>query len=522
MTTSNEFQFPTTGLRVKNRATLLAIDDVSLPLRKALCYTMTKPEVRQEPVLEARREDPNAPDNLATHFYGTVLHDQGKFRMWYYAVHLGENPDWPEAMRVQRKKVDASDLWQGPICYAESEDGIHWERPNLGQVKFKGSTDNNCIKLPHLQICEAHVIRDDDDPDPARRYKLAYWVQDEENIRAYPSLCCAVSPDGLHWTVSNNDPTDMFFEGGSFYKHNGYYIVNGQAFCSFTRSEGDTDTGRHGIAMLSNDFDNWIQEWGVSFVLPEPVDHDKRGPGKPYDQVHLGTGAVSYGNVAVGLYALWHDKPEFPDISADFGLVVSNDGIAFREPEKGYIYLAAEDSMPRQHPTKPMNTILCQGNGILNVGDETRIYHGRWRNVGWDPANADLMHDYHAEVALATIPRDRWAGLGLYKRATGIDTNNGGAWTCPITLPEGDWSLALNADGVAGLSVEIADERFNLLPEFSGENSATAQAGDGLDVPVKWPKGNLAELNGKTVRFRFRFQRSDGVEPMLYAANLTA
>ena len=30
-----------------------------------------------------------APDDLAAHFYGTMLHDAGKFRMWYYADHIG-------------------------------------------------------------------------------------------------------------------------------------------------------------------------------------------------------------------------------------------------------------------------------------------------------------------------------------------------------------------------------------------------------------------------------------------------
>ena len=30
-------------------------------------------------------------------------------------------------------------------CYAESPDGIHWERPGLGFVEYDDSTDNNII-----------------------------------------------------------------------------------------------------------------------------------------------------------------------------------------------------------------------------------------------------------------------------------------------------------------------------------------------------------------------------------------
>ena len=41
---------------------LLAIDDASLPLRSNLCYYLTKPSVRQEPVLTPSRDDPDAPE----------------------------------------------------------------------------------------------------------------------------------------------------------------------------------------------------------------------------------------------------------------------------------------------------------------------------------------------------------------------------------------------------------------------------------------------------------------------------
>ncbi len=84
--------------------TFLAIDDVSLPLRKNVCLYLSKPTVRPEPVLAPSSPESNAPDNLAAHFYGTVLHDAGKFRMWYYACHRGKNPDWPPSKMQQAAK----------------------------------------------------------------------------------------------------------------------------------------------------------------------------------------------------------------------------------------------------------------------------------------------------------------------------------------------------------------------------------------------------------------------------------
>src|SRR5690606_21056757 len=129
------------------------------------------------PVLAPSRDDPNAPDFLAAHFYGTVLFDEGRYRMWYYPVSHGK---------------DYRDILQGPVCYAESQDGITWTKPALGQVNYKGSLRNNAILLPEDNIEGVHVIRDDDDPDPKRRYKMAY----NPRVDGAYTIQTATSPDG--------------------------------------------------------------------------------------------------------------------------------------------------------------------------------------------------------------------------------------------------------------------------------------------------------------------------------------
>ena len=52
---TTRFVFPNTGIAV-SQGTLLAIDDVSLPLRRNLCYYLTKPTVRPEPVLTPEKD----------------------------------------------------------------------------------------------------------------------------------------------------------------------------------------------------------------------------------------------------------------------------------------------------------------------------------------------------------------------------------------------------------------------------------------------------------------------------------
>lgn len=485
---------------------LLAIDDLSLPLRKNLCLFLSKPTVRPEPVLLPERDNPDAPDNAAAHFYGSVLHDGDKYRMWYFACHWGDPHSTGHALDAIEGPLVA-----GPVCYAESDDGISWTKPALGQVEWRGSRRNNIIRLDTLNNEGVQVIKDEQDPDPARRYKMAYSYYPAN--RAFWTIRTATSPDGLNWTVGADLPFDEFIEHGSFYEFDGLYYINGQMH---GRSEGGHSSCRQAYAIVSPDFDNWLSESGQSFLVPEPSDPDERGDCKPYDQAHVGVGAANFGNVLVGLYCIWHNA-SFPTeddwfgmgaSSGDFGLVVSNDGLHFREPVKGHVFLHRKDSRPILPDDVRYATVLCQGNGILNVGDETRIYHGRWANT------ADIK-DYYGEIALATLPRDRWGALGLFP-----DANEGSVWTAPMILPAG-CTLSLNADGADGMRVEVADERFNLLPAFSGANAGRASTAEGLDCPVAWTGQSLDVLSGHTVRFRVTVARLGAVEPRLYAVYLS-
>jgi hypothetical protein len=255
-----------------------------------------------------------------------------------------------------------------------------------------------------------------------------------------------------------------------------------------------------------------MQEAGESFLLPEPANPNDRGLDRPGEQVHLGVAPMGMGNVLVGLYAQWHARSFAGDwfgratTSADWGLVVSNDGQHFHETVKGHVFLHRNDSRPVVSPDVRHETVLCQGNGIINVGDETRIYHGRW-------VNSEKLENYYADIGLATLPRDRWGALGLYPRAT-----EGSVWTAPMSLGKAGCKLLLNAEGVRGMRVEIADEKFALLPEYSGDNAGFSRSTDGFDCAVKWPKASLDALVGKTVRLRICLKKGEHAEPRFFAA----
>lgn len=89
--------------------------------------------------------------------------------------------------------------------------------------------------------------------------------------------------------------------------------------------------------------------------------------------------------------------------------------------------------------------------------------------------------------------------LGLVASNDGIHFREPGA--TPVSLPEVGGELRVNADGVAGLAVDLLDDRLQPIPGFAG---GTVTGPDGLDCPVRWQGYALTERGGQRVRVQVR------------------
>lgn len=127
--------------------------------------------------------------------YPNVLYDEeaGLYRC-YYTLFI-EDEDSRLADRRERSRRDyipRPDRAPG-LAYAQSRDGIHWEKPSLGRVQWNGSAQNNII------FAYAHgtgVMIDQRDPDKSRRYKMVTKM-DQPGTQAY--MAVSFSSDGLDW-----------------------------------------------------------------------------------------------------------------------------------------------------------------------------------------------------------------------------------------------------------------------------------------------------------------------------------
>lgn len=287
-------------------------------------------------------------------------------------------------------------------------------------------------------------------------------------------------------------------------------------------SENATPNSRQGRAHISYDFETWSQAQAEALLLPEPLDLSQRGGFGPYDQVHVGIGTANYNNVTVGLYGLWHNQPDFRDITCDLTLAVSNDGLHFRQVVQGMPYIDHRDSPLSVHKTSIPQSILTQGNGIVSVGDKTLIYHGRWTSggllgkpteTGTYELHTDKMHEYYSEIALAEIPRDRWGGLGVFP-----NSSEGHAWTAPVRLPhsKNGFHISLNGTALENITVDIATHDMQIIEDY---RNGKASAGDGFDSLVSW-ENDIQKLAGEKVRLRIHFKRENNLDARLYAINI--
>lgn len=80
------------------------------------------------------------------------------------------------------------------LCYAQSEDGVHFVKPSLGLIEFDGNKDNNIL------MRYAHgtgVFLDKEEKDLEKRYKLVTKI---EYCAARHYMAVAFSKDGIHFS----------------------------------------------------------------------------------------------------------------------------------------------------------------------------------------------------------------------------------------------------------------------------------------------------------------------------------
>jgi hypothetical protein len=514
---------------------LFPFDDYSIPLTYGLTYNLVQGH-REGVVL---RPADSGPDSQHIINHGSVVEVDGEFRMWYLCAGDQDPPVFPE-----RESDGGTDTERAVfrVCYAVSRDGINWERPALGLVKYGADSKNNLVDLPigDYRMVGLVVIDDPADPVPERRFKMAFYSRKYLN-----RVAVAFSPDGLRWKESPFNPvTKDGTEIHGLTKFEGAYYVNGHA------GSPRASRGRRMVTYMSYDFEHWTDATALSFErkggeIPLPW------RGIAGEQVHTGASLWNRGNVILGFYGMWHGHPSDDRrmVTMDLGLVVSNDALHFKEPVPDFRIIAAnEEGEIVTHTYFPrlgdagggslFGLALTQGQGWANVGDQTLYWYSVWSQ---------------GRIRLATWPRDRFGyfevpseirermelppprgglrangdRLELLKRPTPASP-----WSevsphfvsYPIRLDGSGYKVFVNADGLSKdnyLNVEISDRQFRVLPGYSSEDSVPITE-SGFRQPAEWARQKTLGESDQPIRVRVNFVGERPEDIRVYAVYVAA
>ena len=493
-------------------ATLFAFDDVSIPATYNLHLTMHQAQKHpNNPVVPLG--EIGDPDEWQHRYYGTVIRHEGKFKMWYIGA---------------SKEGFVTPSLGGPIdmkgwryLYAESADGVHWEKPNLGLDEFRGSRDNNMVLLPKgFRGYHANVLYEPEDPDASRRFKMMALIRDfgdhpiemgkptpEAKTRRTtrgPTTGTYVplySPDGLRWRVAKEvlgedgkvillENLVTGFEGTGLYKWKGLYYLSGQG----KGSPAVAPYGRHVEIFSSPDLIHWSKSQTMGFARegqfnPIPLT-------RPFinKQTHEGASVWNRGNVLIGITGFWTGSDDWNKVVHDLGFLVSNDGLHFREPIPDFVFVPlGEDGRDWDEAG------LAQGQGFENVGDKTYMWYGQMdQRVG---TRTGRPWKRHGGIGLVTLDRARFGSLSVRE-----PSQTGELVTSNLKI-KGSARIWVNVEGLgpdASLSLELLDRFERPLSGYSGQDAALVQQ-SGLRVPVSWKGTDLISNLRKSFKIKVSF-----------------
>lgn len=406
----------------------------------------------------------------------------GKWQLWYQA-YAGSR-----AREKSRRCV---------VCYAESDDGLRWTKPDLGLFDFNGERNTNIVLVAnggHSDRYGVSVVVDPRDPNPARRYKMAYTDFARDRGAERPGLCVAFSPDGVRWTkhpkaplhrTSYGDyeaPVPFVGETGRRWWDNPLTMADAvdvfwdpvrRVYADYAKMWIDGPAGgmyfKHAMGRIeSRDFIHWSD---AALVLA-PDDRDA-------PSVEFHTSPVFYhGGRYLCLNQILNRAVDGGVI--DVELMVSRDGLAWERPFRNEFFL------PRGKAGQFDSGSVFTNSTPVALGDEVRLYYGGYASGA---TGGDDEH-MHSGIGLATVARDRFAGVRPVALSAQPTLSRpleriGQATLKPQPL-RGVPQLSVNADASRGaVRVELMDTHGRRLRGYSADDCIPV-TGDSLAHPIRW------------------------------------
>jgi len=444
-------------------------------------------EKHGDPVMTA---DPRL--ERGTCIYGTVHHDGEHFRMWYQPIPL-----------VAQGAGNPYD-----VAYAESADGIHWERPNLGLVERGGSKKNNLVTF------RGHgpsVIDLGTAAPPERRYlgiAVGYApilgvpeVLRHEQTKRHHGYWIYYSADGLNWKVYP-PPTCAIL---NYMSDTACFIgdpYRNRVLGSVKLEPRVRLFDRRSVTITAARMDN-VADWGPCRLAVYPDEMDDRmakDRGCRFAEFY-GMGLLAQRDVLIGFPEVyWVEGKLHPSQApgvrlgfhgkCEIQMAYSYDGYAWHRTigRRPFIPLGKEGEWD--------DGFLTAQSSAVEVGDAVFIYYSG--NRGGHSAAAETNT---RKVGLAKVRKDRFASIAADGEGM-VEVYHG--------KPEGR-ELVVNAraaaDGV--VRVEAREASGKVIPGFAAGDCGPI-AGDGVRLAAGWGNKSWTDLpKSANIVLRFHLKKAE-------------
>ena len=379
--------------------------------------------------------------------YYTLFADDDRFRMYYRGAHFD----------VKTKKVTHPEF----ACYAESRDGVHWEKPKLGLFEFEGSKDNNIIWAGAGTHNFTPFLDANPECSADARYKAL--AGGRGGLLAYKS------PDGIRWSLMSEEPV---ITNGDFDSQNlAFWHPEQKRYLDFHRK--GRNRVRDIMTASSRDFVNWTEPVYLEYG-DAPTEHLYTNAIEPYFRApHLFLGFPTR-------FQLKHQQVE-PI------LMTSRDGHNFKRWNEPLIPITAPED-------RDGNRSNYMTRGLLQL-------------PGQDRELSVYATEAYYEGPGSRVRRFTFRTDGFVSVHAGAE--GGELVTKPIRFTGKELALNYATTDAGRLQVEIQDANGKPLPGYA-LSDCPPLTGDHIEQTVKFKGGSdVGALADKPIRLRFRISNGD-------------
>ena len=406
--------------------------------------------------------------------YHTVFKDGSLYRMYYRGWHFDTIKQFTESV----------------TCYAESKDGIHWIKPELGLFEFNGSKRNNII-WPAGPASHNFAPFIDTNPacKPSQKYKSLGGTSESKGILAFQSA------DGIHWAPLQAKPVIT---------HGAFDSLNTASWdaarqCYVVYQRGNSETCARDILMTtSKDFIQWTPPVFLKY------------PGAPIQQLY--TNAISsyyraphilFGFPMRYVSVSWppkegsHLSPIMPankdpdHCVTDSLFMTSRDGLNFHRWSEALIRPGFQRERWATRTNLTARGVVPTQSDIPGAPNELSIY-----------STEGYICDTPARLRRFSIRMDGFVSVHA-------NFQGGEMITRPLKFTGKKLSINVSTSAAGSIRVEIQDAAGKPIPGFALDDCPEIFC-DQIDRVVAWKSGSdVSKLAGQLIRLRFVMKDAD-------------